>query len=121
MYLYIYILIDHLAVCITVIISVLVRPIVFNTYRRCMLLLTRDGFLNHCPMKPLVMCQPLSKFEYVHFCCFTYSVFHIIFSINGGTKVLDFWWGDTNEGAIFKEGDQTMIKIWYKCKEVIIN
>ena len=58
MYMYMYILINHLAVQITVIISeVVVWPIVLNTKRRFMFLLTRDRFLNHYPTKPFVICQ----------------------------------------------------------------
>ena len=50
-YLY-YLLFDHLAVCITVIISAVACIFLI---RRCILLLTRDIFLNHCLMKPSVV------------------------------------------------------------------
>ena len=41
-----------------------------------MFLLARDGFLNHCPMKPLVICQPLSKFD-----MFIFIISHKMYSI----------------------------------------
>ena len=47
--------IDHLVVCITVMISAVVWPIVCNTSRICTFLLTSDGFLNHFPIKALVI------------------------------------------------------------------
>ena len=46
-----------------------------------MFLLTRDGFLNHCPVKPLVICQPLIKFDMC-------SILFV--SVNGGIRGLDF-------------------------------
>ena len=46
-----------------------------------MFLLTRDNFLNHCLMKPFVICQ---------FDMFTFVVPHtIIFSVNRGEP--EFW------------------------------
>ena len=67
-----------------------------------MLLLTRDDFLNHCPIQPLVICQTLSKFYIFTFCCFTCNVFHIIFSLNES----EFWipgGGRQTGREIFKE------------------
>ena len=52
--LYIYIFIDHLAVCITVMISA-VYDLLSLMLGGCMFLLKRDSFLNHCSMKPLVI------------------------------------------------------------------
>ena len=39
-------------------------------------LLTRDSFLNYCPMKLAVVCQPVSKF----------GMFTCVFSLNGKAK-----------------------------------
>ena len=41
-----------------------------------MFLLTRDGFLNHCPMTFLVICQPRRKFDML-----TFVVSHTMYSI----------------------------------------
>ena len=41
-----------------------------------MFLLTRDGFLNHCPITFLVICQPRRKFDML-----TFVVSHIMCSI----------------------------------------
>ena len=49
--------------------------------RRCPFLLTRDGLLNHFPIKLLVICQPLMKFDTVvslllfHTQCVLYNFF----------------------------------------------
>ena len=74
-------------------------------------------------MKPLVICQPLSKID-----TFIFVVSHTMcsiffFSVNRwGTRVLDFRLGNTNgRGRNFQKGDQTRVKLWYKCKEVLIN
>ena len=42
-----------------------------------MLLLTRDGFLNHYPMKTFVICQPVNEFD-----MFSFVVSHIMCSIS---------------------------------------
>ena len=72
-----------------------------------MFLLTRDGFIYHCPMKP-VICQLLNKFD-----MFTFVASHTVcsilsFSVNGGDRgggerVLDFWCVNT-KGDNFKGG-----------------
>ena len=64
-----------------------------------MSLLTRVGFLNHCHMKPLA-----------HFCCFTYIVLNIIFSVNERkAKQPEFliFGEEAQKRAIFVEGVQT--------------
>ena len=67
-----------------------------------MFLLKRDGFLNHCPMKPFVICQ-FDMFNFV----ISYDVLHIIFSEKpSGTRVLDFWWENT-KGEQFETTAQT--------------
>ena len=55
-----------------------------------MFLLTRDTFLNHCPMKLFVICQfDIFTFVISHaMCSHTYYFFKFIL-------VLDFWWGST--------------------------
>ena len=53
----------HLTVCITIIKSAVLCPIVFNSLivyfikRRCAFLLRKKGFLNKSPIKPAVICQ----------------------------------------------------------------
>ena len=70
-----------------------------------MCLLTRYDFLNHCPMKPLVISQSLSKLDMFTLMFYIY-VFHNISFVNGGvTRVLDFW-----EGGRGRE-DQTRMKV----------
>ena len=54
-----YMLLDHLAVCTTVVMSAVVWPIIFSIYRRCMFFFDKRWFL-----KPF---QPLSKFSMVTF------------------------------------------------------
>ena len=81
-----YIFIDRLAVRITAIISAVVWPIVSNTKRWLFKPLSYENF---CDL-------PIWN---VYFCCFTYNVLHIIFSVNlGKPDFLDFWWGDKKEG-----------------------
>ena len=66
-----------------------------------MLLLTRNGFLNHYPMKPFVICQPVSKFD-----MFSFVVSHIKCSISffsGRQKGDNFQregWGNWNETMV---------------------
>ena len=83
----------------------------------------RDGFSSHCPIKSLVICQPLKKFDMFIFFCFTYNVFHIIFPENQwGTRVLNFWWGkQRGGGGLFSKVGQIRIELWYRSKEVQIN
>ena len=85
-----------------------------------MFLFTRDCFLNHCSMKPLVICQPPSKFDMFIF-LFTYNLFHIIFVLNEGPEFCIFGGGTQKRGQSSKQGKQTRVKLWYKCKEVLIN
>ena len=73
-----------------------------------MVLLTIDGFLNHFPMKSLVICQPRGKFDMFAFVYFTYNVVHIIFS-------------GTQKGSNFQRRDENRLKVWYRCKDALIN
>ena len=83
-----------------------------------MFLLTGDGFLNHCPIKPFVIYQ---------FDMFTFFVSHTMCSIlffSGNWSEPEFWifeGGTQKLWAIFKMGDQTRMKLWYRCKEVLIS
>ena len=70
-----------------------------------MLLLTRDDFLNHCSIQPLVICQTLSKFYIFTFRCFTCNVFHIIFSVNESellNQSFGFLVGEDKRGGKFQ-------------------
>ena len=49
-------------------------------------LLTRDGFLNDCPLKPAVVCQPLSKFGIFNFVASYKIPFIVVFYLNGGAS-----------------------------------
>ena len=67
-----------------------------------MSLLTRDGFFNNYPVKPMVICQPLSNFD-----MFTFVVSHTVCSILvflkiGGNRVFIFG-GEIQKGAFLKE------------------
>ena len=70
-------LFDHLALCVTMMISAVVCPIVFDTFQ--ILIFKGDarfcwqeiGFLNHGSMKPALICQPISKFS-----MFTFAISH---------------------------------------------
>ena len=42
-----------------------------------------------------LFCLPLSKFDMFTCVCFTCNEFHSIFSITGGTRFWDIWWGNT--------------------------
>ena len=54
--------------------------------------LTRDDLLNHCPrFHPLVICQPISKFD-----VFTFIVSHTMCSI--------LFFTEEKSGTIFKGG-----------------
>ena len=77
------------------------------SYFKKVFLLTRDGFLNHCPMKPLVICQPLRKFD-----MFTFVVSRIVcsilfFSVNEGNQSFGFLTGK-RKGEIFQKGIETV-------------
>ena len=81
-----YVFIDRLAVRITAVISAVVWPIVFNTKSWLFKPLSYETF---CDL-------PILN---VYFCCFTYNMLHIIFSVNlGKPDFLDFWWGNKKEG-----------------------
>ena len=58
-------------------------------------------------MKPLIICQPRIKFD-----MFTFVVSHTMCSI--------FFYVTQKEGN-FQGGDETRMKLWYICKEVLIN
>ena len=68
----------------------------------------RDGFSNHCPMKPFVICQPLGKFD-----MFTFLVSHAVGSIlfflqvgqgGEGNEVFGFLVGEHKRGGQFSKG-----------------
>ena len=66
-----------------------------------MFLMTRDGFLNHCPMKSFVICQ---------LDMFTFVVSHTtIFSVNREKR--EFWiFGDgTQNGGQFSNGGTKLV------------
>ena len=63
-------------------------------------------------MRTAVLCQPLSKFWYAGFCCFTYNAFHSNLSVEeGGTnKILGVFWGETQKwGSNFQRGEGTKL------------
>ena len=81
-----------------------------------------DEFLNHCPMRTAVLCQPLSKCWYAGFCCFTYNAFHSNLSVEeGGTnKILGVFLGGTQKwGNNFQRGERTKLG-WNYIREVDI-
>ena len=70
-------------------------------------------------MKPLVISQPLRKFD-----MFTFVVSHIVcsilfFSVNEGNQSLGFLTGKS-KGGNFSKGDRNRMKLWYRCEEVQI-
>ena len=80
-------LFGHLAVIITVIISGKLCPAFDNFIVYVVLfLLTRDGFLNHSPMKPAVFYQLLSKSGMF---TFSYKMPFLMFFPWGSKQ--DFW------------------------------
>ena len=80
------------------------------------------AFLDHCPMNPDVVCQPLSKIDMLicslllfHILCVPYNFFrkcaaNQIF----GSLVRE-------HRRSFKRGNQTNMELWYRGKEVLIN
>ena len=72
-----------------------------------MLLLIRDGFLNHCLMTPVVICQPLSKFNMVT-SVVSHTMCPILFiSVNGGNQSFGFLVGEhKREGNFERIGDK---------------
>ena len=71
-----------------------------------MFFLTRNGFLNHCPTKPHVICQPQSKFD-----MFTFVISHGMCSILFLLKY--------KRGENFQRDDQTGMKLWDRCKDIL--
>ena len=64
-----------------------------------MFLLTRDGLLNHCCVKPPVICQPVRKFDMLTLVAL-HTMCSILFFLS------EFWHfgGECNRRAIFKGG-----------------
>ena len=82
-------------------------------------MLTRYGFLNHCPMKPAVVCQPkfgMFTFVFSHIMCLI-----VFFFFNWGRKQ-DYWIfvGGTQKTG-WKWGFQNRMKLWCRGKDVLIN
>ena len=114
-YIDIYIFINHLALCVFLwwyqqkydILSLILKK-----ERRCTFLLTRDGFLNHFPMKRLVICQPLMKFDTVvslllfHIQCVPYNFFQ-----KWGANAVD----SSNEEDISKTRETITLIILRSC------
>ena len=59
-------------------------------------------------MKPLVICQPRSKFDMFIFVV-SYTMCSILF------------FSLTQKVGNFQTGEQTRMKLWYRCKKVLIN
>ena len=68
-----------------------------------MSLLTRDGFLNNCPMKPFVICHPISKFDMLTFFV-SHTVCSIFFFCKLGALEFLIFGVKTENGAFSKEG-----------------
>ena len=69
-----------------------------------MCLLTRCDFLNHCPMKPLVISQSLSKLDMFTLMFYIYVFHNISFVNGGGNQSFGFLVGEHKNEQLSKDG-----------------
>ena len=85
----------------------------FNTFS-CLFysfLLTRDGFKNHCNMKPVVVFQSLSKFGMFTFVV-SYTMFFVVFfTLTGGAnKIFRFLVGEEERRNFQRKGGRITLE-----------
>ena len=64
---------------------------IFHASRRFTVFLTKDRFLNHFPIKRVVVCHPPQKFGLFICLFFTCNEFHSIFSVKEGEARMKLW------------------------------